>query len=133
MRSSSSWKWCGAVFSIGMLKGKIIELKRSYSPSAFLIENSPISLGLIQTLRASNQSTLARSLQEANPQELGHVHQFGFSLLLYRLSGRHGAGSVFHHHRSGIRTKKRVKRVCSAGVIQTLGASAMRGARPRPN
>jgi predicted phage terminase large subunit-like protein len=38
-------------FPFGTLKEKIIELKRKYTRSTLLIENSPISLGLIQSLR----------------------------------------------------------------------------------
>jgi predicted phage terminase large subunit-like protein len=38
-------------FPFETLKKKIIELKRRYDPSTLLIEESPISLGLIQSLR----------------------------------------------------------------------------------
>jgi predicted phage terminase large subunit-like protein len=41
---------CGR-FPFEKLKKKVIELKRRYSPSTLLIEDSPISLGLIQSLR----------------------------------------------------------------------------------
>jgi predicted phage terminase large subunit-like protein len=34
-----------------MLKRKVMELKRRYNPSTLLIEESPISLGLIQSVR----------------------------------------------------------------------------------
>ncbi len=38
-------------FPFETLKGKVIELKTQYHPSTLLIEDSPISLGLIQSLR----------------------------------------------------------------------------------
>src|SRR5215203_350644 len=38
-------------FPFETLKNKVIELKRRYNPSTLLIEDSPISLGLIQSLR----------------------------------------------------------------------------------
>src|ERR1700726_4525836 len=38
-------------FPFETLKKKVMELKRRYSPSTLLIEDSPISLGLIQSLR----------------------------------------------------------------------------------
>jgi predicted phage terminase large subunit-like protein len=38
-------------FPFETLKGKIMELKKRYHPSTLLIEESPISLGLIQSLR----------------------------------------------------------------------------------
>jgi hypothetical protein len=38
-------------FPFETLKRKVMELKRRYSPSTLLIEDSPISLGLIQSLR----------------------------------------------------------------------------------
>jgi predicted phage terminase large subunit-like protein len=38
-------------FPFEALKKKVMELKRRYSPSTLLIEDSPISLGLIQSLR----------------------------------------------------------------------------------
>jgi predicted phage terminase large subunit-like protein len=38
-------------FPFKTLKEKIIELKKRYHPSTLLIEESPISLGLIQSLR----------------------------------------------------------------------------------
>lgn len=38
-------------FPFDTLKKKVMELKRRYNPSTLLIEDSPISLGLIQSLR----------------------------------------------------------------------------------
>jgi phage terminase large subunit-like protein len=38
-------------FPFETLKKKVMEFKRRYSPSTLLIEDSPISLGLIQSLR----------------------------------------------------------------------------------
>jgi predicted phage terminase large subunit-like protein len=38
-------------FPFEALKKKVMELKRKYNPSTLLIEDSPISLGLIQSLR----------------------------------------------------------------------------------
>ena len=38
-------------FPFERLKGKVMELKKRYHPSTLLIEESPISLGLIQVLR----------------------------------------------------------------------------------
>jgi predicted phage terminase large subunit-like protein len=38
-------------FPFEALKKKVMELKRRYNPSTLLIEDSPISLGLIQSLR----------------------------------------------------------------------------------
>src|SRR3979490_2683789 len=55
-RSADSQRDClhsrggGGRFPFEALK-KVIELKRRYSPSTLLIEDSPISLGLIQSLR----------------------------------------------------------------------------------
>jgi phage terminase large subunit-like protein len=43
-------------FSFEALKKKVMELKRRYNPSTLLIEDSPISLGLIKVC-ASNPST----------------------------------------------------------------------------
>jgi predicted phage terminase large subunit-like protein len=41
-------------FPFGVLKKKIIDLKARYRPSTLLIEESPISLGLIQSLRENS-------------------------------------------------------------------------------
>ena len=41
------------------LKKKVMELKRRYSPSTLLIEDSPISLGLIQSLREQSINVMA--------------------------------------------------------------------------
>ena len=46
-------------FPFGQLKEKIIELKWRYTPSTLLIENSPISLGLIQSLREQSVNVVA--------------------------------------------------------------------------
>ena len=47
-------------FPFEALKKKVMELKRRYNPSTLLIEDSPISLGLIQSLR--EQSTTSRPI-----------------------------------------------------------------------
>ena len=47
-------------FPFETLKKKVMELKRRYNPSTLLIEDSPISLGLIQSLR--EQSTTSRPI-----------------------------------------------------------------------
>src|SRR3979490_565413 len=55
-RSADSQRDClhsrggGGRFPFEALK-KVMELKRKYNPSTLLIEDSPISLGLIQSLR----------------------------------------------------------------------------------
>lgn len=43
-------------FPFEALKKKVMELKRRYNPSTLLIEESPISLGLIQSLREQSIS-----------------------------------------------------------------------------
>jgi predicted phage terminase large subunit-like protein len=46
-------------FPFERLKGKIMELKKRYHPSTLLIEESPISLGLIQSLREKSINVTA--------------------------------------------------------------------------
>src|SRR5580700_3641771 len=41
-------------FPFEALKKEVMELKRKYNPSTLLIEDSPISLGLIQSLRVGD-------------------------------------------------------------------------------
>jgi predicted phage terminase large subunit-like protein len=92
-------------FPFETLKKKVMELKRRYSPSTLLIEESPISLGLIQSLREQsiNVTTYkpdtdkrARLIAQTDlfaggsvclPQRAGWLEEFVAELLAF--PGRH--------------------------------------------
>ena len=92
-------------FPLETLKKNVMELKRRYSPSTLLIEESPISLGLMQSLREQSinvttykpdtdkrarliaQTDLFAGRSVCLPQRAGRLEEFVAEL--FALPGRH--------------------------------------------